>query len=78
MREVPALLISRNIARERVAALASALEELDRALVLFGGRERLESAQVPAPAGLAVLLSGVEPVLPRFELTDHQESYAES
>src|SRR6476661_10604682 len=52
-------------------ASAAALEELNRALVLFGRRQALEGAEVLPPAGLAILLSGVEAILARFEFANH-------
>ena len=52
-------------------AVLVALEELDCALVLFGGRAAAESAEVPPAAGLRILLARVEPVLPGFQFPDH-------
>src|SRR5437870_6363923 len=50
---------------------ALALEELHRALVLFGRGARLERPQVPAPAGFGIELARIEPVLTGSELSDH-------
>src|SRR5580704_6962489 len=55
---------------------ALALEELHRAFVLFGGRARLEGAEIAAPAGLRVELARIEAVFARFELADHGRSPA--
>jgi hypothetical protein len=49
-----------------------ALEELNRALVLLGGRTAAERAEVSATPGLRVLLARLEPVLPGFQLPDHR------
>jgi hypothetical protein len=49
-----------------------ALEELNRALVLLGGRTAAERAEVSATPGLRVLLARIEPVLPGFQLPDHR------
>ena len=47
------------------------LEELHGPLMLLGGGERLEGAQVLALARALVLLPGVEAVSTRLELADH-------
>src|SRR5262245_38446721 len=49
----------------------SSLEELHGALVPFGGRARLERAEVAALAGLGIFLPRVEPVRSVGELPDH-------
>ena len=54
-----------------ISSAGSALEELDRSFVLLGRRTRAEGAEVLAFAGLRVLLTRVEPILPRFQLPDH-------
>ena len=46
------------------------LEVLDRALVLERGCARRKRAEIAAPAGLRVLLAGVEAVLARGKLAD--------
>src|SRR5687767_10946566 len=48
-----------------------ALEELDRTLVLFGGRAAAERAEVLPATGLRILLARVEPVLSRFQFPNH-------
>src|SRR5262245_27279459 len=52
--------------------LVSSLEELNGAFVLLGLLARREGAQVPALAGLRVLLARIEPVLARFDFADHR------
>ena len=52
---------------------AAALEELDRALVLFGGGPGLERPEVAALAGLRVFLAGVEAVFAGLEFADHMQ-----
>ena len=47
------------------------LEVLDRALVLLGGGAGLEGAEIAPPAGLRILLAGIEPVLAGSKLADH-------
>ena len=47
------------------------LEELHGTLVLLGGSQRLERAEVAAFAGGRILLARVEAVFARFELADH-------
>jgi hypothetical protein len=49
------------------------LEELHRALVLLRRSARLERTEIPALAGLRILLAGVEPVLARAEFANHCE-----
>src|ERR1700724_2543363 len=53
------------------ARSAAALEVLDRLLVLLGGVERLEGAQVAAFTGLGILLSRIETILTGLQLADH-------
>ena len=50
---------------------AATLEELDGPLVLLGRVPAREGAEVPALAGLGVLLARIEAVLARFKLADH-------
>src|SRR5262245_1122908 len=47
------------------------LEELDRLLVLFGGGSRVERAEVSSLPRLGIFLAGIEPVLPRLQLSNH-------
>jgi hypothetical protein len=49
-----------------------ALEELNGAFVLEGGRTGLEGAEIAAFASLRILLPRVEPVSPIFELANHE------
>ena len=51
---------------------AAALEILHCPLVLFRGRARGESTEVPASPGIWVLLSRVEAVFARFQFADHR------
>src|SRR4030095_5843476 len=51
--------------------LAPALEVLDCALMFLRLLERIEGPEVPPSSGLRILLSGVKPVLPRFQFSDH-------
>src|SRR5207237_8124728 len=50
---------------------SGALEGLNGALVLFGGRASLERAEVPPAPGARILLARVEPILAGLELADH-------
>src|SRR5262245_23931991 len=54
-----------------VAALSATLEVLHGALVLLGGRARLERAEVSPFPGLWIDLPRVESILARRELSDH-------
>jgi hypothetical protein len=54
------------------------LEELDRALVLFGILKRYERAEISAFARLRVDFSGVETVLARFQFSDHRQPRSSS
>ena len=47
------------------------LEELNRLLVLFGGGSRIERAEVSSLSCPGILLAGIQAVLPRFELPNH-------
>jgi hypothetical protein len=53
-----------------IARLAP-LEELDRALVLLGGGAAAKRPEIAAPAGLRILLAGIQPVVSRLQLPDH-------
>src|SRR5207302_10823542 len=55
------------------APSAAALEVLHRLLVLLGGGQRLDGAQVAALAGLGVLLARIEAILTALQLADHDE-----
>jgi hypothetical protein len=56
-------------------ALPSALvpfEILHSAFVLFGGRARLESAEITPFAGLRIYFPGIEPVFTGLQFADHE------
>src|SRR5881227_2478617 len=55
---------------ERLPASAP-LEELYRSLVFLRGGQAAKRAEVLAAASLRILLAGVQPILPGFELPDH-------
>lgn len=55
-----------------VARRSVTLEELNRALVLFGRSSRLERAEIPTPSGSRIGLSRVQAVFPRPELSNHE------
>src|SRR4051794_16042307 len=57
---------------------ASAFEELNGALVLFGGGSGRERPQVPPLAGAGILLPGVKPVSATRQLSDHDRYARES
>lgn len=54
----------------RVVSLVP-LEKLNRSLVLLGGRERLEGAEVAPPARSRVFLARIQPILAALELANH-------
>ena len=54
--------------------LPAALKELNRPLMLLGGRPAAERTQVAPFAGPGILLLRIEPELTRSELTDHRAS----
>jgi hypothetical protein len=47
------------------------LEILHGALVLFGGRARLEGAKIATLAGFRIHLSGIEPIFARLQFAYH-------
>src|SRR2546421_12684239 len=47
------------------------LEVLHRSLVLFRCSPRTKRPEIAALAGPRILLAGIQPVLPRFQLADH-------
>src|SRR5258708_32670223 len=54
---------------------APVLEELDGPVVPLGRGTRGKRAEVPAPSGSRVELPGVQPVLPRAQLPDHDSPF---
>jgi hypothetical protein len=53
------------------ALSAGSFEELDSLFMLLRGRARLERSKVSPLSGFWVLLSRIEPVFPRFQLSNH-------
>ena len=54
-----------------VRQLSAPFEELDGALVLFGGGSAAEGAEVTSSSGARINFPGVQPVLIGLELSDH-------
>ncbi len=63
--------------RDDAARASRPLEELHRSFVSLRGRACSERPQIAAVSRLGVLLSRIEPVLPRFEFANHLSSSAD-